>query len=51
MFGTLGTSEAAKVRAKTPFLYGDAIDDWSEQFALVENEFDGVSAETSDHGT
>lgn len=50
-FVTLVTAEAAAIRSITYLLDGDARDVCSEQFVLFKYDFDGGSAEKSDHVT
>lgn len=50
-FDTVGRSKAAAVFVITYLLNGDARELSSERFVLVEYDFDGGSAEISDHGT
>lgn len=48
---TLGASKAAAVRVIDNVLGRDAVYVHSEQFCLVEYDFEGDSSDRSDHGT
>lgn len=50
-FGTMGASEAAKVRVLAYVLGGDARDVHQEQLEMVYFDYSGKSPDSSDHGS